>query len=86
MVRSVLERVLHVKLDMESVYAADAAAAQDALQTAMRSNVADQETVRSGATVCRAHGSVRASRAPLCTAAKAMRNTGLNHNMWSTPK
>ena len=50
-VRSVLERVLHVKLDMVAAYAADAAVAQDALQTAIRSNAADDETVRPGGLV-----------------------------------
>jgi hypothetical protein len=66
-VRSVLERVLHVKLDMASVYAADAAAAQDALQTVMRSNAANDELVRSGVPVSQALGSVCAKRrAPLC--------------------
>ena len=47
MVRSVLERVLHVKLDMAAVYAADAKAAQDALKVAMSNDAASEETVRS---------------------------------------
>ena len=46
MVRSVLERVLHVKLDMMSVYAADATAAQEALKVAMDSVAPSDETVR----------------------------------------
>ena len=45
-VRSVLERVLHVKLDMAAVYAADATAAQDALKVAMSNDAAGDETVR----------------------------------------
>ncbi len=35
-VRGVLERVLRVKLDLDAVYAADAAAAQQALQSVLR--------------------------------------------------
>ncbi len=83
-VRSVLERVLHVKLDMASVYAADAAAAQDALQTAMRSNAANDEMVRTGQSGARL-GQCEAPRSALLLA-NAMRTTGLNHIMWITPK
>ena len=67
-VRNVLERVLHVKLDMAAVYAADAAAAQDALKAALSKGAASEETVRSGELVCLALSSVCAGRAPLCTA------------------
>lgn len=83
-VRSVLERVLHVKLDMASVYAADAAAAQDALQTAMRSIAANDEMVRTGQSGARL-GQCEAPRSALLLA-NAMRTTGLNHIMWITPK
>ena len=83
-VRSVLERVLHAKLDMASVYAADAAAAQDALQTAMRSNAANDEMVRTGQSGARL-GQCEAPRSALLLA-NAMRTTGLNHIMWITPK
>ena len=87
-VRSVLERVLHVKLDMVAVYAADAAAAQDALQAAMLGNAANEETVRFGDLLCLSLGSVCGLRAPppLSVPANAMRTTGLNHNMWRIPK
>ena len=85
-VRNVLERVLHVKLDMELAYATDAAAAQEALQNLMRIDAASQDMVRSEGPVCLARGSVSARNALLCAAANAMRTTGLNHNMWRTPK
>ena len=68
MVRTVLERVLHVKLDMAAVYAADATAAQDALAAAMSNDAASEETVRSGQLICLALGSALSVRGVLRSA------------------
>ena len=95
-VRSVLERVLHVKLDMAAVYAADATAAQDALKVAMSNDAASDEMVRSGQLIFLALRCARLCSVCACLvcagacsalhSANAMRTTGLNHNMWRIPK
>ena len=86
MVRAVLERVMRVKLDMDAVYAADAAAAQEALRVVALETPEHEFLVRLNVSVFGPPALCAVAGLHPLLRAKEMLQKGLNHNMWRFPE
>jgi hypothetical protein len=89
-VRSVLERVMRVTLDMDAVYAADAASAQALLQQRLSEDIPHEFAVRppslSASRLCSLRLCPARERVHVwCDAAKEMRTNGSESTVWRPP-